>query len=433
MTKKSAFITNKPYMHTELICVGTELLSGKVNTNCAYIGEKLSSIGLDLSRVTTVGDNVDEIAAAVKSALEKSRFVFLTGGLGPTFDDLTREGVAKALGRELALNREAVAEIARYFLKRGIEMPKINERQGYLIEGAAIMENTVGTAPGQRVEASGGKRGAVIYLLPGPPREMQVMFEHAVFPELKSSETRIKKSFILHICGMPESAVDEKIRPVVEAERRLEAGVVDFTILAHQMIVDVKASVAGPDEMLVDETFSALKHELREILGEAVYGEDRQTLESVAGELLMKNKKTLALAESCTGGLVAAKVTSIPGSSLYFKQGVVAYANEAKMQYLGVKKETLEKHGAVSEETAREMAQGMKRASGADYAISLTGIAGPSGGSAEKPVGLVFIGISGPDSDEVFRYRFPGNRTDVRERASNHALDLLRRRLMKRK
>lgn len=419
-------------MNTELICVGTELMTGKLNTNCSYIGERMSALGLDLTWVTSVPDRLEVMEDAVRRAVERSRIVLITGGLGPTFDDITREAVAAALKRTMTLDTRVLAVIAERFCRRNLTMPKMNERQAEVIAGATVLANPNGTAPGQKLDLNEpGKGRTLLFILPGPPREMQAMFEHDVFPFLKTFEQRIKKSFVLHVFGLGESIVDERIRPVVEAEHKLESGLVDFTILAHQsMVVDVKASVSGKDEMLVDETLNALRHQLSEILGDNMYGEDRATLEGVVGELLGKHRKTLATAESCTGGLIAEKITNVSGSSMYFKEGVVCYANESKTALLGVPEKTLSDHGAVSEQTARAMAEGIRRIAGTDYGISVTGIAGPGGATASKPVGLVYIGIAGPAGTAVQQYRFPGSRHDVRERAANQALDVVRRALM---
>ena len=422
-------------MKTELICAGTELLEGKLNTNSSYIGERLGWYGLELSFVTTVGDNIADLEQTLKLALSRSSIIIITGGLGPTFDDLTREAVSASTGRKLVLSREALSAIAAMFVRRGIEMPKNNERQAYVIEGAKLLANPLGTAPGQLVAVEkaagkGKKDNALLFLLPGPPKEMQPMFERDVAPYLKKYESMIKKSFALHIFGLGESAVDEKIRKIVEAERKLDAGGVSFTILARQMIVDLVVSVRGKDEMLVDEMLHNIKNEFYEALGENIYGEDKATLESVAGGLLMKHRKTLVTAESCTGGLLSQKITSVPGSSFYFKQGFVTYSNESKVKELGVSEGTLEKFGAVSEEAALEMAEGARKASGADLALSITGVAGPSGGTSQKPVGLVYVGFSGSGPGKVFKINFPGARADIRERAANQALDVLRRALI---
>lgn len=418
-------------MRVELICIGTELLIDKVNTNIAFLGEKLSSIGLDLSLVTTVGDNEGDIKKVFSQAIERSNIVISTGGLGPTFDDITREEVAKVLDRPLTLEREILSGIAQYFIKRDREMPKCNERQAYIIEGAKALSNGVGTAPGQIIEFTRNKKKVMVVLLPGPPREMQPMFEKEVLPKLRRSEKGFRKKAVLHVCGMPESEVEDKIKPIIDAERKLEAGNVDFAILAHRMIIDIKINVSGKNEMTVDETLSGIKREFYEVLGESIYGEDKKTLESIIGELLARNRKRLAVAESCTGGVISHRITNIPGSSLYFRQGVVVYSNESKKEILNVNEETLKAYGAVSAQTALEMAEGLRNISRADYTLSVTGIAGPSGGTDEKPVGLVYIGLCGPRIKEAFRFALRGSRIDIRQRAANQALDLLRRQLLK--
>ena len=425
-------------MRVELICIGSELLTDKINTNTNHIGEKLSSLGLGLSCVQTVPDDIVEIRNAFVSSLNRSDIVIATGGLGPTFDDLTREGLSKALNKRLLLSKRALGHIVNYFEAKGIEMPKNNDRQAYLIEGAKIVPNKLGTAPGQYIETEftgmeNKESNKIIVLLPGPPKEMQQMFDTEVMEHLKRYEKGFLKSFTLHICGMGESLVDEKIRPIIETERKLESESVSFAILAHQMIIDVKANVQGNDEMILDETIHNLKLEFKEVLQENIYGEDKETLESVVGNLLAKNGRTLSVAESCTGGLLSHRITNIPGSSMYFKEGVVTYSNESKIKNLNVRRETIEGFGAVSEETALEMVRGIKRISVSDYAISITGIAGPSGGTKEKPVGLVYIGLSTPKADKVFNFNFSGGRIDIRQRSANFALDILRRELLKEK
>ncbi|MCX5781475.1 MAG: competence/damage-inducible protein A [Elusimicrobia bacterium] len=422
-------------MKTELICVGTELLTGKLNSNSSFIGDRLSLLGLDLSYVTTVGDNNDDIEEAFSKAIKRSQIIIATGGLGPTFDDLTGEIAAKVLDKKLILDKGILEAIKEFFKKRKTDMPKNNERQAYIIDGAKPIANKYGTAPGQIIELEDSKKGKgkiskVLFLLPGPPREMQPMFEEMVFPYLKKYESKIKKVTTLHISGMSESQVDEKIRPIIEAERELEKETVSFTILAHQMIIDLKISVCGEDEMLVDEIMHNLKKEFRDCLGDNIFGTDKDSLEGVIGKLLVERKNTLSVAESCTGGMVSQKITSIPGSSIYFKEGVVSYSNDAKTKVLGVKTETLSAFGSVSENTALEMAKGVKKLSQTDYALGITGIAGPAGGTEEKPVGIVFIALSSPTIEKVYNYRFIGNRNEIRERSANTALDILRRQLI---
>lgn len=410
---------------TELICIGTELLAGKTNTNACFIGERLASVGLDLSFITSVGDTLADMRHALETAVSRSRIVIVTGGLGPTFDDLTRDAAAAVTGRPLVIDAAALAGIESYFICRGIPMPPANRSQALLVDGATLLPNPVGMAPGQMIECGAAR----LFLLPGPPAEMQAMFEASVFPAIRQFETRKKKSFSLHIAGIPESEVDRRIRPIVEGERALEKDSVSFTILAHH-IVDIRVSVWDADEMLVDENLRVLKHALSAALGDAIYGEDAETLESVVGALLARRRATLAVAESCTGGLVCQRITAVPGSSLYFTQGVVAYANEAKQSLLGVPLQTIEQFGAVSEETAHAMAAGARARAGTDYALSLTGIAGPTDGTAEKPTGLVYIGLAARKFTKVMRCQFPGNRLDIRERAADAALDMLRRELL---
>jgi nicotinamide-nucleotide amidase len=302
-----------------------------------------------------------------------------------------------------------------------------------MLEGAESLANSNGTAPGQALSLPCNKRSKnkkMIVLLPGPPREMLPMFEHFALSRLKSMSDGMNKRFILRIAGMGESAVEEKLRPVLEAERKLDSGVVSFGIVAHDMIIDIKAAVSGDDEMLIDETLTNIKKEFRDILGDAVYGEDKQTLEGVVGELLSRKKQTLALAESCTGGIVASRITNQPGSSAYFLEGVVTYSNAAKERLLKVNPETINEYGSVSQQAAIEMADGERAESGADYALSITGIAGPGGGTAEKPVGLVYIALAAPTIKEVYKHQFLGTRNDIRQRAANTALDILRRQLL---
>jgi nicotinamide-nucleotide amidase len=390
-------------------------------------------MGMCVSRVTTVGDSLSEMTAVFTEALERADIIISTGGLGPTFDDLTRQVVSQVTGRELKENGVVLKTISGYFTKRKIVMPANNRLQALILDGAEVLGNPNGTAPGQLLEylsAKNGKKHKMIVLLPGPPREMLPMFEQIVLKNLKPLSGGLQKRFMLRIAGLGESIVEEKLRPVLEAERKLESGVVSFGIVAHDMIIDMKATVSGTDEMEIDETVKNIKKEFRDILGDNVFGEDRQTLEGAVGELLSQKKQTLALAESCTGGLVGARITNQPGSSAYFLEGIVTYSNAAKERLLKVNPETISGYGAVSQQTAIEMAEGARAISGADYAMSITGIAGPGGGTAEKPVGLVYIGLVAPKIKEVFKYQFSGTRNDIRVRAANTALDILRRHLL---
>ncbi|MDR0800202.1 MAG: competence/damage-inducible protein A [Endomicrobium sp.] len=422
-------------MKIELICTGSELLAGKVNTNAACIGSKLSAMGFELSFVTDVGDRKQDLLQEFKRAFERSDIIITTGGLGPTFDDITVETAAECLNLELYADEKVLKLIKEYFLKRAItSVPKINERQANIIKGAEILENRFGTAPGQMLrfefENGGKKYRKTLFLLPGPPREMKPMFERSVEPFLKSCSSGIKKNAVLHVFGIAEAAVEEMIKPVMKEAGFGDSKSVEFGILASKSVIDIKFSVSGTDGLIVDETINNLKFRFGNVLKDNIFGCGSDTLASAAGRLLLENKKTVSFAESCTGGMAAAAITDVPGSSLYFKSSVVTYSNESKMKFLGVKEKTLTKFGAVSGETAEEMAEGILKLSDSDYALSATGIAGPDGGTVEKPVGLVYIGFADKKKTESFKFNFYGTRKDIREKTVNTALDLLRRKLI---
>jgi nicotinamide-nucleotide amidase len=422
-------------MKIELICTGSELLAGKVNTNAAYIGSRISSIGFELSLVTDIGDKKQDLLREFKRAFERSNIVIVTGGLGPTFDDITVETAAKCLSLEIYTDEKVLNSIEEHFLKRSdASIPKINEKQSNIIRGAKVLKNRFGTAPGQmlhfKFKDSEKKCLKTLFLLPGPPGEMMPMFEENVEPFFKSYSVGIKKNGVLHVFGFAESAVEEMIKPVMKEVASDDSKSVEFGILANKSVIDIKFSVSGTDELLVDETIRKLNIGFYSILKDNIFGSDNDTLASVAGRLLLENKKTVSFAESCTGGSIATAITDIPGSSLYFKNSVVAYSNESKIKLLGVKEETLTNFGAVSKETVKEMAEGVLKLSNSDYAFSVTGIAGPSDGTKEKPIGLVYIGSADKKKTETFKFNFNGTRKDIRKRTVNTVLDLLRRKFI---
>ncbi len=422
-------------MNTELICSGSELLTGKLNTHASFIGSKLSDIGLELSLITAVADRKKEFKQVLQEAIKRSSVIIVTGGLGPTFDDITVETVSEVLNIQTYKDEVVQKAIVQYFQRRGINCPASNnERQAYILEGAKILENRFGTAPGQMlhfqyIENENKKIRKTIFLLPGPPREMQPMFEENILPFMKSYQVKMKKILILHVCGMAESLVDEKIKPTIDYLSNNDD--IEFAILAHKYLIDVKVSVSGENELIIDDTLKNINNEFVNVLGNNIYGYNEDTLESVIQKMLIETKRTISVAESCTGGMISAKLTNTPGSSMCFKQSVITYSNEAKIKMLGVKKETIEKFGAVSEQTANEMLNGLLNLSGSDYAISVTGIAGPSGATKDKPVGLVYIGISYKGKNIVEKFMFNGTRQDIRERATNIALDNIRRLILK--
>jgi len=424
-------------MNIELICSGTELLNGKLNTHASFIGEKLAGVGLSLSLITTVSDRKQEFKTVLSEAVKRSSVIIVTGGLGPTFDDITVETVSEVLNVKTYKNETVQKAIIQYFQRRGINCPAANnERQAYILDDAKVLENRFGTAPGQMfhfqyTEKENKKIRKTIFLLPGPPREMQPMFEESVLPFMKSYQVKMKKTLVLHICGMAESLVDEKIKPTISYLANNDD--IEFAILAHKFLIDVKVSVSGENELIIDDMLKNINQEFINILGDNIYGYNGDTLESVIQKMLVEKRKTLSVAESCTGGMVAAKLTDVPGSSIYFKQSVVTYSNQAKIQLLNVKPETLEQYGAVSEQTANEMLDGILSLSKTDYAISITGIAGPGGATKDKPVGLVYIGVSYKGKNNVGKFVFNGTRADVRERATTVALDSIRRLILKTK
>lgn len=422
-------------MKIELICTGSELLAGKLNTNAAYIGSRLFNIGLELSCITDIGDKKQDLAKHFNIAFSRSNIIVVTGGLGPTFDDITVETAAECLRLPIYSDEKVLKSIQEYFAKKSIsKIPKINERQANILSGAKVLENRLGTAPGQMLhfefKSDGKKYRKTLFLLPGPPREMKPMFEENVEPFLKSYSSGIRKNVSLRVFGLSESAIAEAIKPVIEEAKFGDSQAVEFGILASDSIVDIKFAVSGSDEFVVDSSIKNLNLRFGEVLKDNIFGYNDDSLASVVGKLLIQKRKTVSFAESCTGGKIASAITDIAGSSLYFKSSVVTYSNESKLKILGAKEETLKKFGAVSEETAKEMARGILNLSGSDYAFSVTGIAGPGGGSKDKPVGLVYVGFADNKKAESFKFNFVGTRKDIRDKTVNTVLDCLRKKLI---
>ena len=405
-----------------IVAIGSEMLSPvRSDTNSLWITEKLEGIGFRVARKSVVGDDVAEIGRELDAAAAAAPLLFTTGGLGPTADDVTVEAVARWLGVPLERNAEFVSKIRARFAARGLRMPSVNEKQADFIVGARVLENPRGTAPGFWARG----RKSEIVVLPGVPSEMREILEGSVLPELASrSGGRVIRRRILRIGGTGESSVEELVAPLY---RKWNAHPV--TILASPGEVQLHLAVRDVPEG-ADETLEAMERDFREALGHRVFGRDGEDLAAAVGSLLRAQKRTLALAESCTGGMIAQLVTDVAGSSDYFVGGLVAYANSAKAGLLGVSEETLRRHGAVSEESAREMAHGARSDFGADVALAVTGIAGPGGGSEEKPVGTVYFALAGPNGDTYARRRsFGGDRATVRRAAALAGLEIIRRRL----
>ena len=411
-------------LSAEIIAIGSELLTPtKTDTNSLWLTGKLNEIGIAVKLKTVVGDDQRRLEETIRDALTRSDIVISTGGLGPTEDDITRTVSARAIGRELVYHDALETDLRERFAKWGREMPEINKRQAFIIEGAEILPNPNGSAVGMLAEI--GDKFFVI--LPGPPRENQPMFENFILPKLRRAAGEIYvRRRILRVGGIGESAVDEAIAPIYKSYEAVET-----SILFNKSEIEIHLAAQSNSETEADAVLEELAAKIIEKLGIAVFSSHGELMEEVVGKLLKESGKTLSVAESCTGGLIGERLTDIAGSSAYFIQGVIAYANEAKINTLKVAPETIEKHGAVSAAVAEEMAKGMREMANTDYAISVTGIAGPDGGTDAKPVGTVFIGYADDSQVKSFKAILPGDRYLIRWRASQTALDYLRRQLLK--
>ena len=398
------------------------LLGDLVDTNTAWISNRLAALGVGIYRHTTVGDNTDRIVDALEDAASRADLVVTTGGLGPTSDDLTNACLGLLTGREMVEYPEARAHVDEKFAKFGREPTPSNYKQALFPKGTELIPNPLGTAMGALVEWN----GTLFATLPGVPSEMKGMFEETIAPLVRSRSDGSIVSKTLHFAGIGESALAEKVQDFLDAA--------DPTVapLAGQGRVRLRITTRAATEGEAEEKIAPVEKEILARLGEYFFGEDEETLESSVGRLLRERGVTVALAESCTGGLISKRLTDVAGSSEYFGEGFVTYSNESKERLLGVPKETLVEHGAVSEPVARAMAEGARKFAGADYGLSVTGVAGPGGGTQEKPVGLVFVGVADADgthAEKVDLTAWARSRTSIRERSANRALDLLRIRL----
>jgi nicotinamide-nucleotide amidase len=407
----------------EIIAIGSELLTPeRTDTNSLWLTDKLNSVGIEVKLKTVVGDDDARLEEAIKDALRRSRVVITTGGLGPTEDDITRKITARALGRRLLLDERVLSGIREKFARWGRQMPEINSRQAMVIDGAEVLDNPNGSAPGMYLE----HEGRAVVLLPGPPREMRPMFESLVLARLaaKAGDVRVVRR-VLRVSGLGESAVDERIAPVYTQYKNPQT-----TILFNKSEVEIHLTAQGKTEQEAELLLDGLAGQIEERLGEAVFAFRGERMEEVVGLRLAVTGFTLAVAESCTGGLVAQRITEVAGSSVYFKEGVIAYSNEAKVRLLGVPSDLIAEYGAVSAPVAEAMAEGVRERAETDFGVSVTGIAGPGGGTEDKPVGLVYIALSDDAHTEHRKLLLPGDRKLIRWRASQAALDLLRRRLI---
>ena len=407
-------------MITELISVGTEILLGNiVNTNAAYLAEKCAQIGLQCYFQTSVGDNEERLKMALKSALERSDVVILSGGLGPTDDDLTKEVAASVLEKELIMDEHSKKRIQDFFEKRGKKITDNNWKQAMMPKGAVIIDNENGTAPGVIME----ENGKIVILLPGPPNELIPMFENSIVPYLAKKTNETIFSQTVKICGIGESQAETMIKDLLDEQTNPTIAPYAKTGEVH-----LRVTAKAEDEKAAKKMCKPVVKELKSRFGANVYTTETDvTLEKSIVDLLVANELTISTIESCTGGLVAGRLINVPGVSDVFKAGYITYSNKAKRKVAGVKKATLHKYGAVSEQVAAEMAKGAAAVSKADVSVSITGIAGPDGGSDEKPVGLVYIGCNVKGKITVEKFQFSGNRAKIRENAVAYAMILLRK------
>lgn len=410
-------------MNCTILTVGTELLMGQiVNTNAAFLSKELNEIGVNVLYHLTVGDNPNRLQKIFKDALKFSDIIITTGGLGPTQDDLTKEIISKALGRELVLHQPTYDKIKGFFEKINREMTINNKKQAFIPNDSIILDNQKGTAPGFIIEVD----EKIVISLPGPPREMKSLFLNSVKSYLQS-KTKFKiKSKMVKFFGIGESSLETALEDIITNQTNPT-----LATYAKDGELSLRITARGETFEEIDFLLNPIVDEVEKRLGEKIYSYDNETLEEVVGDMLISNNITISLAESCTGGLLASKLTSISGISKVLDRGIVTYSNTAKIQELNVDENILEKHGAVSEETATAMAQGLKDITKSDICLSVTGIAGPTGGTSEKPVGLVYIGIVTDKGTFVKRMNLNGDRNKIRNYTTLAALNLVRKTIKK--
>ncbi len=409
-------------MRAEIIAVGTELLLGDIlNTNAQFLAQELATLGIEVYYQSVVGDNPKRLEDTIFHAFSRADLVITTGGLGPTEDDLTKETAAKYFGEKLVLDEKALSQIQVFFDRIGREMTANNKKQAFVPENnGVVLYNANGTAPGIIIE----KNEKIIVMLPGPPKEVVPMFQNQVKPYLAKKQEYTFISRILRVASVGESAMEMLVKDLIDAQTNPT-----IAPYAKDGEAILRITAKARDEVEAKSLIDPVAEALKERLGKSVYAEGETNMETEVAKLLVAGKKTIAVAESCTGGEISSQLIRYPGVSQVFLEGCVTYSNEAKMKRLGVLEETLKKFGAVSRETAMEMAEGIAKTSGADIGIATTGVAGPDGGTEDKPVGLVYVGIYYNGKVEAREYRFAGSRNKIRERATFQALDWLRRKL----
>jgi len=408
-------------MKAEIISTGTELLLGHTpDMDACIISNMLSELGIDIFRHVTIGDNKDRLSSAIKEAGERSNIVIIAGGLGPTVDDITISAIADAAKKNLVFNKDVFNQLKIYFDKRKVKLPKGAIKQALLPEGCEIIQNSVGTAPGIVLK----DHDKYIIALPGPPGELECMVKNDIYQYLKKlrGAGRIIRSRGVKIIGLPEAAVDEKVKDLLSLSGDTTVGIYTYT---GEVLLRITAKAMN--KKAADKELDKLERVIRKRFADLVYGTDSDTLESVVGQFLTRSKKTIAVAESCTGGYISNLLTNVPGSSNYFTMGIVAYSNKIKTDKLGISADIIKKYGAVSKDVARLMAKNVRKLAGSNIGIGATGIAGPGGATKGKPVGLVYISLATEKKRIVKELRLSGTRQDIKIKASKQALDLIRR------
>lgn len=410
-------------MRAELITIGDELLFGQtIDTNAAFIGEKLAEAGVELAFHTTVGDQADDLIGAIGLAMNRVDFVLTTGGLGPTHDDITKKVLCKFFKRQLVFHEDILKSLEKRYMDLGITMPPINQNQALLPQGAKLIENKVGSALGMMFE----ERGKILVSVPGVPAEMEAMVTDSIIPMLRQkSGGQIIIHRKIRTIGIMESAIFEKVKDIID-----DKPFIKVAFLPSYKGVDIRLTASTDDRARAESTITELTEKYKNRIGKYIFGYDNDELPAIIGFLLNEKRLTLAVAESCTGGLLGKTITDISGSSSYFKGGVISYANEIKIDLLNVPPMAIEAHGAVSSETAKFMAEGVRERCGADIGVAITGVAGPSGGTPEKPVGLVYIGLASEKGTITNEFRFKSNRAATRLRSVYYALDMIRKHLL---
>jgi nicotinamide-nucleotide amidase len=414
-------------VNAEIIAVGSEMLTPhRQDTNSLYLTEKLNDLGVEVRFKCIVGDNREDLTAAAKLAMRRSDIILFSGGLGPTEDDLTRESVADALGLKLQRDPQIIAKLEERFAKRGYKMTANNSKQADVLASAVVLPNPVGTAPGQWVAGKYDGQDRILILLPGPPYELKAVFEGECIVRLRA---KVPQQHIamrtLKMAMMPESQVDARVAPIYKTYTDVET-----TILAGAGEIQLHFRCRKESQAEAEARVEELVEKIEDELGDAIFSRKGETIEQIVSYLLQMRNLTLAVAESCTGGMLAERITSLSGSSRYFLGGAVVYSNALKTQFANVPKALIDRHGAVSREVAAAMAEGIRKRCLSSYGVGITGVAGPAGGTEQKPVGLVYIALAGEEGTQVVERNFPGDRARIRQFSTLQALEMIRRALI---